>query len=102
MATLILPIHAKADDDSNHSAHAVFIMSNSADWNEVMHLHGQQTERSTSPEDSRPVAGAVEETMILWNRKAPSLSAGTIWNARSFVPLAEGRDTEGIALDHSD
>jgi 6-phosphogluconolactonase len=36
MATLLLPIHAKADDDSNHSAHAVFIMSNSADWNEVI------------------------------------------------------------------
>jgi 6-phosphogluconolactonase len=36
MATLLLPIHAKADDDPNHSAHAVFIMSNSADWNEVI------------------------------------------------------------------
>lgn len=35
MATLLLPIHAKADDDSNHNAHAVFIMSNSADRNEV-------------------------------------------------------------------
>ncbi len=35
MATLFLPIHAKADDDPNHSAHAVFIVSNSADQNEV-------------------------------------------------------------------
>jgi 6-phosphogluconolactonase len=36
MATLLLPSNAKADDDSNHSAHAVFIMSNSAERNEVI------------------------------------------------------------------
>jgi 6-phosphogluconolactonase len=36
MATLLLPIHAKADDDFNGSAHAVFIMSNSVDRNEVI------------------------------------------------------------------
>jgi 6-phosphogluconolactonase len=31
-----LPIHAKADDDYDDSTHAVFIMSNSADGNEVI------------------------------------------------------------------
>ena len=36
MTTVLLPIHAKADDDFNHGAHAVFIMSNSADRNEVI------------------------------------------------------------------
>ena len=36
MATLLLPIHAKANNDFNDSGHAVFIMSNSVDRNEVI------------------------------------------------------------------
>jgi 6-phosphogluconolactonase (cycloisomerase 2 family) len=36
MATLLLPIHAKANNDFNDTGHAVFIMSNSVDRNEVI------------------------------------------------------------------
>ena len=35
-AILLLPIHAKANNDFNDSGHAVFIMSNSVDRNEVI------------------------------------------------------------------
>ena len=34
--TLLLPVHAKANGDFNDSGHAVFIISNSVDRNEVI------------------------------------------------------------------
>ena len=61
MTTLLLPIHAKADDDFNHSPHAVFIMSNSADQNEVIAFaqaaDGTLTESGRFPTGGRGSGG---------------------------------------------
>jgi 6-phosphogluconolactonase len=61
MTTLLLPIHAKADDDFNHSPHAVFIMSNSADQNEVIAFaqaaEGTLTESGRFPTGGRGSGG---------------------------------------------